>query len=486
MAPYVVTKSPYRRYALRAILALVALGAIGTCSPGTDPLDEVRESGVLRVATVNSATTYYLGAGGPTGFEYDLARLFAERLGAELEIVVVADRAEAIAAVRDRRAHFAAGLAITPSRERRVRFTRPYLEVQPQLVYRAGEDRPRTLADVSGRLTLPEHMAVVEWLRRRHPEVEFRRESRASSEELLHRIATGDLHATIANANLVKLNQRYYTDLRVAFDLEEMQSLAWAFPPHGGMGLHNMAVAFIEDIRNTPQLRIVRDRYYGHVERLGFVGGKTFARQVEERLPRWREAFQQAAVEFDVDWRLLAAIGYQESHWRSDAVSPTLVRGLMMLTQRTAREVGVSNRLDPLQSIRGGAEYFTDIRSRLPERIEEPDRTWIALAAYNIGMGHVMDVRRLLDAEGRNPDTWVNIRTALPRLTQERYYRRTRYGYARGYEAVTYVGNIRAYYDILLWMTSDAEMEMPEALTRDRAPSAPPEERALEIDTPVL
>lgn len=484
MAPYVTTKGFYRRLSLRAAVVLVALSAIGTCSPNMPPLTEVRGAGVLRVATVNSATTYYLGAGGPTGFEYDLARLFAERLGAELEIVVVADRAEAIAAVRGRRAHFAAGLAITPSRERWVRFTRPYLEVQPQLVYRTGEDRPRDLADVSGRLAVPEHVATAEWLRRNHPDVEFRHEPGVNNEELLHRVATGTLYSTIADANLVKLNQRYYTDLRVAFELDETQSLAWAFPPHGGMGLHNKAVAFIEDIRDTPRLRVIRDRHYGHVDRLGFVGGKTFARQVEERLPRWREAFRQAGEEYGIDWRLLAAIGYQESHWKPEAVSPTMVRGLMMLTLRTAREVGVDNRLDPLQSIRGGAAYFTDLRSRIPERIPEPDRTWMALAAYNIGMGHLMDVRRLVDAAGGDPDSWIDVRAALPRLTQERYYRHTRYGYARGYEAMTYVGNIRAYYDILLWMTSDTEMEMPEALTRDRAPT--PEQRALEIDSPVL
>lgn len=475
-----------RHLALRAALALALLGGIATCSPPAPPLDEVRRGGILRVATVNSATTYYLGAGGPTGFEYDLALLFAQRLGADLEIAVVANRAEAIAAVRDRRAHFAAGLAITPTRERRVRFTPTYLEVQPQLVYGAGAQKPRTLADVSGRLAVPADVAVAEWLRREHPEIEFRAERRANSEELLHRVASGELAATVADANLVKLNQRYYTDLRVAFDLGESQPLAWAFPHNGDTALYNKAVAFVKDVRDTPQLRIIQDRYYGHVERLGFVGGKTFARQVEERLPRWREAFQQAAAEFDVDWRLLAAVGYQESHWNPDAVSPTMVRGLMMLTERTAREVGVSDRRDPLQSIRGGATYFTDIKTRLPEEIEEPDRTWTALAAYNIGMGHVMDVRRMVEAEGRDPNQWVNIRAALPHLTQERYYRRTRYGYARGYEAVTYVGNIRAYYDILLWMTSDTDMAIPEALTRDKAPATTPEERALEIDSPVL
>lgn len=457
-----------------------------TCSPPTSELQQIETTGVLRVATVNSATTYYIAASGPTGFEYDLARLFAEKLGAELKVTVVHNRRAALTAVADGQAHFAAGLAVTPERRRRFRFTPSYFRTEPEVVVRSGGARPKSLADIEGDLVVPTHTAVAAWLRREHPDLDFVADADANSEELLLRVAKGEIVATIADANLVDINQRYYPELRVALKLDAPQSRAWAFPADRAEMLYNKAVAFLEDMRGSAEMRIVQDRYFGHTDRLGFVGGKTFARIVEERLEQWSDEFQAAAEQYEMDWRLLAAMGYQESHWDPDAVSPTGVRGLMMLTRATAREVGVKDRTDPLASIRGGAEYFDYLRGRLPESIDEPDRTWMALAAYNIGMGHLMDARRLLKARNRDPDRWVNVRTALEWLTQERYYRQTRYGYARGQEAVAYVGNIRAYYDILLWMTSDTDMEMPASLTGQRPEHRTPEERALDINSPAL
>ncbi|MFN2350041.1 MAG: transglycosylase SLT domain-containing protein, partial [Thioalkalivibrio sp.] len=166
--------------------------------------------------------------------------------------------------------------------------------------------------------------------------------------------------------------------------------------------------------------------------------------------PRFRPLFETAAASHEVRWTLLAAQSYQESHWDPAARSPTGVRGLMMLTQPTAAELGVTNRLDPAQSINGGARYLADLRRRLPETIQEPDRTWIALAAYNVGMGHVFDARGLARDLGRNPDSWVEFREVLPLLAQPRYHRKLRYGYARGTEPVEYVRRIRNYEDILI------------------------------------
>jgi membrane-bound lytic murein transglycosylase F len=166
--------------------------------------------------------------------------------------------------------------------------------------------------------------------------------------------------------------------------------------------------------------------------------------------------FQEVALAYDLDWRLLAAIGYQESHWDPDAASVTGVRGVMMLTQRTATQLGVTDRLDPEQSIEGGARYFKQMRKRLPGRIPEPDRSWMALAAYNMGMGHLRDARKLTQQQGGNPDRWQDVNERLPLLSQEKYYRETRYGYARGYEARQYVENIRRYYDALIWMETRA------------------------------
>jgi membrane-bound lytic murein transglycosylase F len=153
-----------------------------------------------------------------------------------------------------------------------------------------------------------------------------------------------------------------------------------------------------------------------------------------------------------MDWRLLAAIGYQESHWNPDASSYTGVRGVMMLTRRTANQLGVSDRLNPEQSIEGGARYFLRLRGRIPNQIREPDRSWMALAAYNLGMGHLEDARVLTKKQGGDPDRWEDISQRLELLSQQQWHQQTRYGYARGFEAKQYVENIRSYYEILIWM----------------------------------
>ena len=154
-------------------------------------------------------------------------------------------------------------------------------------------------------------------------------------------------------------------------------------------------------------------------------------------------------------------MGYQESHWRANAVSPTGVRGLMMLTHATAKQLGVRDRTNPKQSILGGARYLQSLIRRLPERISGEDRLWLAIASYNVGMGHVEDARVLTERQGSNPNLWHQVKRRLPLLRQKRYYRTLKYGYARGNEPVTYVDNIRYYYDMLTWYE-----QHPEALAK--------------------
>src|SRR5699024_2487693 len=236
---------------------------------------------------------------------------------------------------------------------------------------------------------------------------------------------------------IVAMNQRYYPNLRVAFSLPDIKrSLGWAFPVTGDQALYNQAIAWLEQARRSGEVDILRKRYFAPADRRGFVGGQIVAEQIEQRLPQWRAIFKRVAEECHLDWRLLAAMSYQESHWDPDAVSPTGVRGLMMLTEATAQELGVSNREDPEQSIEGGARYLIQQRKRLPESVQEPDRTWLALAAYNIGFGHLMDARRLLVARGQNPNLWANVKKALTWLTKDKYTGETKYGYAPGYQAV--------------------------------------------------
>jgi len=174
-----------------------------------------------------------------------------------------------------------------------------------------------------------------------------------------------------------------------------------------------------------------------------------FSRHVDTRLPKYRPFFKQAGHRFGIPWTLLAAQGYQESHWNPHAVSPTGVRGIMMLTRVTSSTVGIRNRRDPLQSIRGGARHLARLLKYLPTEIQEPDRTWIALAAYNVGMGHVKDARILAKRFGKDPNRWTDLKTVLPLLAKKKYYQTLPHRYARGWEPVTYVERIRNYYSLL-------------------------------------
>jgi membrane-bound lytic murein transglycosylase F len=261
------------------------------------------------------------------------------------------------------------------------------------------------------------------------------------------------IDATIADSNEIELIKRYTPDIRVGFNFSGPKQLAWAFPKSEDQSLYFAARDFLVQAKENGVMQQVRERYYGTVKQLNYVGTQIYMKHILERLPEFREAFESAGETYAIDWRLLAAIGYQESQWVPEAKSPTGVRGLMMLTQRTAKQVGVSNRVDPLQSIDGGSKYFALLKEKIPERITEPDRTWMAMASYNIGFGHLEDARKLTQTQGGDPDKWIDVIERLPLLMRKKWYKKTRYGYARGSEAAKYVQNIRNYYDILIWMT---------------------------------
>lgn len=446
-----------RKLAILGGCALLLYLLLSTCSPPTDQLKQVKTTGILRVATINSPTTYYIGAAGPLGFEYELAKGFAESLGAKLQVVVARSPAEAIAMVRDGRVQItAAGLSITAEREKIVRFARPMLKVVPQLVYRMGQPRPNNLGDLDGRLRVQRGSIGAELLheaKKKYPDLTWEETDDQETEELLYQVANDQLGYTIANSDIISINQRYYPKLRVAFAAAKTQDLAWAFRLGKDKSLFDAANSYL-DVYSGVELARLRDRYFGHIEQVNYMGAVTLASLAQTRLTRYRKAFESAAAKYQLDWRLLAAMGYQESQWDEDAVSPTGVRGLMMLTLDTADFLNVRDREDPVQSIYGGARYFSQILQQLPEDIKEPDRSWMGLAAYNIGIGHLFDARNLTRELGGNPNRWLDVRNSLPLLTQERWYMRTKHGYARGYETVAYVGNVRTYFDMLSWITN--------------------------------
>lgn len=442
---------PGRRLLLMLLLVLL----FGTS--GDNPLTQVERiqaRGTLVMLTVNGATTYFLGAQGETGYEYDLARAFADHVGVPLEVVTLPTINDLVDAVQHGYGDFvAANLSRTAMRQSDLRFGPAYESISPVVVYRRGNRRPESLEDLKrGRLGILEGTSYELILNRAVPDLDWQIVEDASIEDLFELISSEEIDYTIVDSNILELNRRFFPDVRPAFEIDQAQQLAWATRRTDDDSLVQKMREFFVAAQNSGLMADLRQRHYDHVESYEPVGTYTFQRQIRERLPPLRDAFEQAAIENDLDWRLLAAVGYQESHWDPDAVSRTGVRGVMMLTQRTARQLGVEDRRDPAQSIEGGARYIRSMIDRLPDRIPEPDRTWLALASYNVGYGHLEDARILTERNGGNPDRWLDVRDNLPLLTQERWYSQTRFGYARGYEPVHFVENIRTFYEILLWM----------------------------------
>ncbi|NVN57083.1 membrane-bound lytic murein transglycosylase MltF [bacterium Scap17] len=416
-------------------------------------LDDVRARDFIQVATRNTPTTFYRGRQGPTGFEYELARDFADYLGVSLSMDSEHNIESLTQSVLNDQADLAAATLPLDLSEQGLRFSRPILELQAMVVYRRGMHPPKELKDLVGKrigvIKGAGTSLVLREVQQDIPELSWKETGELEVADLLQRIEEDKLDAAVVYSHQFKLNRLFFPNVENGFDVGDPLTLAWAFPAHGDISLLTAANDFLETRRQDGTLDRLVERYFGHDDYLEYVGARTFIRQARDRLPRYIDTFKEAARETGIDWKLLAATGYQESHWQPEATSPTGVRGLMMLTNVTAREMKIANRLDPVQSIDGGSRYLVSIKGRLPDEIKEPDRTWMTLAAYNVGLGHLFDARRIVKMKGGDPNRWKDVREALPLLQNREWYQKVRYGYARGGEPVIYVRNIRRYYEIL-------------------------------------
>jgi membrane-bound lytic murein transglycosylase F len=420
-------------------------------------LDQIKSDGKLIVVTLNSPTTYYDDADVFAGLEYELAQMFADELGVELAMVDRPSLNDLFDDLNNKTAHIAAaGLTVTKEREKNYMFGPAYQEITEQLVYNISNRRPRNISQLDdGTLEVvanSSHEETLYRLKEEHPELSWKANHELDSQELLEMVSENIIEYTIADSNTLAINQRFMINLRTAFNVSEARQLAWALAKTDDHSLLREIQKFFIKLKESGELTRIVERNYSHVEDFDYVGTKIYKRHIAQRLPAYQDFFEQAAAEYDVDWRLVAAMGYQESHWNPDAISPTGVRGIMMLTLKTARDMGIKDRIDPEQSIRGGTRYYKQIKDRIDKNIPEPDRTFMAIAAYNVGYGHVQDAREITRKLNKNPNSWIDVKQALPLLAKRKWYKQTRYGYARGWEPVQYVENIRSYFEILKWV----------------------------------
>ena len=442
-----------KKAAISRGLALTLILVIGGCG---QPVPPPETSGELHVGTRNSPASYFIAHNGePAGFEHDLLQAFAKSQGWALQWTEK-NRPDALFELLDtHEIHLAAAVLPQAVVKERHLIAGPVLFETPiHVVYRSSERKPHSLADLAGkRLAViigSGHTPILMREKRKYPEMSLAALENVWPEELLAQLKAGKYDAVVINGMEFDPMRSLYPELAVAFDIGEPQKIVWALSKRSTQLFRNTLARFVEQAREDGTIKRTYERYFGHVKKLDSSDVLGILQRRPQRLPELRRHFHEAQTLTGIDWRLLAAIGYQESQWNPLAASPTGVRGIMMLTSETADRMGVSNRLDARQSILGGARYLQLMKDALPARIPEPDRTWLALAAYNQGQGHMEDARRIAQARGGNPDSWADVKEALPYLSRGTYAHVTKYGYARGGEALHFAETIRNYYDILL------------------------------------
>lgn len=406
----------------------------------------------LRLITNYAPSTYFFYQGYPTGFEYDLAQEFANYLEVDLEVVTPGWNSMIPYLLSGKGNFIAAGLTITRERLDRVSFSIPYMNIQQHLVHHRLVFGAKTIEDLAGktihvRRDTSYHFRLKK-LKENGINLNYVLHDNVSTEDLINMVAERQIKFTIADSNIANKNRRYYPDIRIGIPIQEQEYLAWAVHP-GQPRLQKEINTFLLHAIETGIIQLIKNKYYGNIENFDYYELKKFHERLQTRLPKFKPLIVKESQKYGFDWRLVAAVVYQESHFDPNAISFTNVRGLMQVTQETAREMGIENRRHPAQSIRAGIRYLDKMYQKFDDIFNPYQRMLFALASYNVGYGHVRDAQSIAAEKGMDPGKWQSLKQALPLLGRSKYYKNTKHGFARGWEPVDYVQRILTYYDIL-------------------------------------
>ena len=431
-------------------LALAPLFFLISISMGNraNDLQNLIEKGSLTLMTTVSPISYFKDQSGEGGYEYLIAKAFADSLGLRLKIVTVEAVQELFSASPLTADIIAANIPQNEAQKRSLKSAHPYFYVTQQVIYNKGGEKPQNMQTLRGSLATLQSFSHNEELfeaKKENPLLSIIEIDSADSSDLIKLVHEGKVNYAVVDSLAYTVTRHIYHRAKLASINLESQGISWLFPKGSDDSLVEAANMFLEDFRSSGKLKMLKRRLFSQSKRFSVINSEILEEMVSTRLPRYQEMFHEAGKTNNLEWALLAAMGYQESHWNPKARSPTGVRGMMMLTKNTAREMEVEDRLDVKQSIEGGSKYLAKLKARLPNEIMGPDRTWFALAAYNVGYGHVEDARELTSRANKNPNLWINVREELKTLRNRDVYLTVKHGYARGDEAVTYVDNVRYY-----------------------------------------
>jgi membrane-bound lytic murein transglycosylase F len=421
-------------------------------------LDKIKKKKHLNVVILNSPSTYYTDNTGKTGFEYTLIFEFAKSIGVDLNLSVVSTVSEALQKSREGVGDITvAGLTITKKRQTEFKFGPQYATVQEQLICSSELNKikkfPRSFEDMANLKILvgkdTSYESTLNEIKKQIGNFDFNTTADYSTEQLLAMTQKREIDCTVADSTIFMINQRYYPKLVKALVLSKRKKLAWILRD-GDDSLNNALYRWLNTFDRSGKMDELQDHYFTFLSIFDYYDTTIFYDRLKTRLPKYKKYFIGAGKKYNIPWIILAAVSYQESYWNPRATSRTGVRGLMMLTNQTAKWMGVKNRLNPKQSIYGGAKYLQTIEQQLPPEIKGLNRWYFTLASYNVGYGHILDAQTLARKLNKNPYSWIDVKEVLPLLTHKRYFKDLKYGYARGEEPVKYADSIHTYYDIII------------------------------------
>ncbi|MBT8372609.1 MAG: membrane-bound lytic murein transglycosylase MltF [Deltaproteobacteria bacterium] len=415
-------------------------------------LHKIMKAGQITVITRNTPHCYYTYRDEPMGFEFELAKEFADYLGVELKVKIAENWEGMLPALKNGNAAIiAAGMAITPKRQKQVAFSDGYMDIQQHLISNRNSVKINKLDDLSGQVIHVRRASAyherLQELQKQGFKFSMKLHSDLPTEELIQRVSDGEIELTVVDSNIALLNQRHYPGAIIAGAISDQQHLGWGMHPEANQ-LREKINSFFKIIKDNGKFDEIYDKYYGNVGPFDYVDLTVFHRRIKTRLSRYSPFIKAAAKKHGFDWRLIAAQIYQESHLDPWAKSPAGAKGLMQIMPKTAGSLDISEVYNPVDNINAGVRHLKNLYDHF-DSVDGEDRLLISLAAYNVGQGHVQDARRLAATLKLDPNSWESISETLPLLSYRKYYKKFKYGYCRGTEPVIYVKQIMIYYDIL-------------------------------------
>ncbi|MBF0376580.1 MAG: membrane-bound lytic murein transglycosylase MltF [Desulfamplus sp.] len=424
-------------------------------TPAQSTLSKIMKAGKIIMITENGSNSYYIYRDEPMGFEYEIAKEFAAFLQVELE-VITPDLDKIFTYLDMGKGDFvASGVTITEKLEKKMLFTQPYMEAEQKIIYNKDKFPIEKIKDLE---TVKIHVSqntkyhdrLLE-LKKSGLDIEVVVHDDLCTEELIRMVSENEdgVSYTVADSHIARLNRRYYPDISIGISIQKKEHIGWAVRK-GDANLSDKMVQFFDIIKHNGVFNRIYEKYYGHLGTgFDYSDLKAFHEDVQTRLPKYQKAIVRESEKHGFDWRIIAAVIYQESRFDPKARSETGVRGLMQVTEEAAAEMGVTNRRDPIQNLKAGIGYLNSLYQKFHDVHDTMERIKFALASYNVGYGHVTDAQKIAQKKGLDGNRWASLTKTLPLLSKPRYYSKAKYGYARGHEPIKYIKKVFAYYDIL-------------------------------------